>query len=140
MFGEDFPFDFSGWILRPRIVRDGDRVRVEFYDGKREAKREKKSLRRKSERLNEEKKETVGERKRLGFHVGEISPAIRSYLGLKGGLMVDKVVDGTLGHHDIVGRVYVGRDPPCYLRQVMDVDIVIDDHDGLGEHQQPGAP
>ena len=128
MFGEDFPFDFSGRILRPRIVRDGDRVRVESHDGKREAKREKKSLRRKSERLNEEKKETVGERKRLGFHVGEIAPAIRSYLGLKGGLMVDKVVDGTLADKiglrkgDIVTRVGKKR-----INEVGDVADALDE-------------
>jgi S1-C subfamily serine protease len=60
--------------------------------------------------------------------VGEISPAIRSYLGLKGGLMVDKVVDGTLADKiglrkgDIVTRVGKKR-----INEVGDVADALDE-------------
>lgn len=131
--GEDFPFGFRGRVVMPRIPRDGGRFRFEFDDAGGQwgenRKSGKKSLRRKPARVETEVAES--ERKRLGFYVGEISPAVREYLNLQGGLMVKDVADGSIAakiglrQGDIVTRV--GE------KKIQDVDDVAAALEAIGD-------
>ena len=51
-----------------------------------------------------------------------------------------EIVERTLRHLHVTGRIHVGADNPGHLAQVVDVDVLVHDHDGLREHQLTETP
>src|SRR5262245_23592111 len=51
-----------------------------------------------------------------------------------------EIVDRPFGHLDVAQRIHVRADDPRDLTEVLHVDVLVDDDDGLREHQLAEAP
>src|SRR5262249_16322969 len=53
---------------------------------------------------------------------------------------VIQVVHRTFENDEITTRIDVAGGPPRHFREIVDVYVLADDHDRLGEHHEPHAP
>src|SRR5215468_3599712 len=70
--------------------------------------------------------------------LGGVDPELATEAMTDSGVV--EVVHGSIHEHEVSSGIDVAGDTPGHFGQVLDVDMLGDHHDRLGEHHQPESP